>query len=178
MLGNKYRVNFKTCTNLQNTNVLCLSFSGFYAHFVGVGVGTKVPFSSSICVLFQYRHRISKQFKIFLQSLNAATNTIFILLQTNFNKAFCDYFVFSNFQIVYPFRFQQVEIFTQFAVLFFRFFRCRVYALFEIITWHFARCHQSFDTWFALFETFAHNDCQIILMFHINSRLSELHFEL
>lgn len=135
-------------------------------------------FSSSICVLFQYRHRISKQFKIFSHSLNAATNTIFNLLQTNFNKAFCDYFVFSNFQIVYPFRFQQVEIFTQFAVLFFRFFRCRVYALFEIITWHFARCHQSFDTWFALFETFAHNDCQIILMFHINSRLSELQFEL
>lgn len=107
-----------------------------------------------VCMLFQYRHRISNNLKIFVQHLNVAT--IPFQLYFNFNKAFCDYSAFPNFQIVYPFRINQVVRFSH------KFFFHFIFAFFEIITWHFARCFQSFDTWFVLFESFAHDDCQII----------------
>lgn len=63
-----------------------------------------------VCMLFQYRHRISNNLKIFVQLLNVAT--IPFQLYFNFNKAFCDYSAFPNFQIVYPFRINQVVRFS------------------------------------------------------------------
>lgn len=77
-----------------------------------------------VCMLFQYRHRISNNLKIFVQLLNVST--IPFQLYFNFNKAFCDYSAFPNFQIVYPFRINQVVRFSR------NFFFHFIFAFFEI----------------------------------------------
>lgn len=106
-------MNFKTCKNLQNTNVSCL-------FMCCCAVCAKCCSAAQfVCMLFQYRHRISNNLKIFVQLLNVAT--IPFQLYFNFNKAFCDYSAFPNFQIVYPFRISQV---VRFSREFFSFYFC------------------------------------------------------
>lgn len=141
-------MNFKTCKNLQNTNVSC--------RFVCCCAVQSVVQQLNLCVCC---FNIATVFQI----IQKYSCSFWMLPQYHFNFTSI---LMRHFVIILPFptsklfiHFESTKLWDFHAIFFFFYF---IFAFFEIITWHFARCFQSFDTWFVLFESFAHDDCQII----------------